>query len=133
MVRIAMLAMFARFIASISNGRCNIPLQAWVCNSPLVGDTTYDGADDVAMRLRGRGLFLCANEIELEHPYYNTHSGRQEWNAERRGSDSDDASVWENEDTGIVMVRARISLPAKFESLLKHESSRAARLAGAVS
>ncbi|KAL9183114.1 hypothetical protein ACHAXT_004901 [Thalassiosira profunda] len=97
---------------------------AWVCGTPLVGDSTYDGADEAALRLRGRGLFLCSNEIELEHPYYNTPSGRQEWEAERGDRD---ALVWE--DKGTVMVRARIDLPSKFESFIQHEGSRAAKMA----
>eukprot|EP00957_Ditylum_brightwellii_P166578 12679960-Ditylum_brightwellii.AAC.1 len=47
---------------------------------PLVGDTTYDGGGS-ALRLRGRGLFLCSNRVRLEHPYYNTVKGREEWDA----------------------------------------------------
>ena len=109
-------------------------LQAWVCGTPLVGDTTYDGADESALRLRGRGLFLCSNEIELEHPYYNTPSGRQDCQmkkVERGDKCSGDALVWEDEVSGSVMVRARVDLPPKFESFLTHEGSRAAKMASA--
>jgi len=99
---------------------------AWVCNSPLVGDTTYDEGDDSALRLRKRGLFLCSNEIELEHPHYNTQSGRKEWIAMGgREIRLGDALLWENEARGMVMIRARTELPAKFESFLRHEDARA--------
>ncbi|KAL7529045.1 hypothetical protein ACHAXR_006153 [Thalassiosira sp. AJA248-18] len=101
---------------------------AWVCNSPLVGDTTYDEADDSALRLRKRGLFLCSNEIELEHPYYNTPSGRKEWIAMGgRKMLHGDALLWEDEDTDTVMIKARTELPKKFESFLKHENARATK------
>ena len=105
-------------------------LQAWVCGTPLVGDSTYDGADEAALRLRGRGLFLCSNEIELEHPYYNTPSGRQGWDRGTKAEREDrDALVWEDKVSGTVMVRARIDLPSKFESFIQHEGSRAAKMA----
>jgi hypothetical protein len=44
-----------------------------------LGDTEYDGGTTQGMKFRDRGLFLCANRITLEHPYYNTNQGRQEW------------------------------------------------------
>ena len=31
------------------------------------------------MDFRGRGLFLCSNKVSLNHPYYNTETGRKEW------------------------------------------------------
>jgi 23S rRNA-/tRNA-specific pseudouridylate synthase len=100
---------------------------AWICNTPLVGDSTYDAADDSALRLRKRGLFLCANEIELEHPYYNTLAGQMEWTTmgRRERYHGDDAIVWEDNDSGKVMVKARIALPDKFDSFLQRENERA--------
>ena len=99
---------------------------SWICNTPLVGDTTYDAADDSALRLRKRGLFLCANEIELEHPYYNTLAGQKDWinMGQRERYHCDDAVVWED-DEGTVMVKARIALPDKFDSFLQRENERA--------
>ncbi|KAL3823187.1 hypothetical protein ACHAXA_010071 [Cyclostephanos tholiformis] len=99
---------------------------AWVCKSPIIGDTTYDDADDSALRFRERGLFLCSNEVELEHPYYNTPSGRKIWlGMDRRVQGHGDAILREDEDTGIVTIRARIDLPEKFQSFLDRENSRA--------
>ena len=100
--------------------------QAWVCKSPIIGDTTYDDADDSALRFRERGLFLCSNEIELEHPYYNTPSGRKIWiDMDRSVQSHGDAILREDEDTGMVIVKARIELPEKFQSFIERESSRA--------
>lgn len=94
--------------------------QAWVCNTPLVGDSTYDAGDNNATRLRQRGLFLCSNEIELQHPYYNSPIGQSEWE-----NDLESDSLYKDKDTGLVMVNARIDLPDKFASFLFHENMRA--------
>jgi len=101
--------------------------QAWVCKSPIIGDTTYDDADDSALRFRERGLFLCSNEIEVEHPYYNTPSGRKVWlEMDTRVVQSNgDAILQEDEDTGMVILKARIDLPEKFQSFIERENSRA--------
>ena len=37
----------------------------------------------------------------------------------------DDAIVWEDNDSGKVMVKARIALPDKFDSFLQRENERA--------
>lgn len=96
-----------------------------MCNSPIVGDTTYD---ESALRFRERGLFLCSNEIEIEHPYYNTPSGRTNWiSVECAGVDHKQggATVQEDERTGIIVVKAAIPLPEKFRSFLDREHARA--------
>ena len=94
-----------------------------VCGRPLVGDDEYDGGMD-AMALRDRGLFLCSNRVTLEHPFYNSDTGRKIWNGldeeDRRGVDS----VYLSSE-GKVMVTASIDLPAKFDNFLTHEQSRA--------
>lgn len=101
-----------------------------MCKSPLVGDTTYDEADDDAMRLRKRGLFLCSNEIIVEHPYYNTPDGQIEWNnMKKNGEFKGKEFLEEDEETGRVLVWGRISLPDKFESFLTHEENRAIKFA----
>ena len=103
--------------------------KAWVCNSPLVGDTTYDDADESALKLRQRGLFLCSNEIELEHPYYNTPCGRKDWlDLSQEKSNNSHASLWEDETTGKVIVKVTTALPDKFESFLRREQERALTL-----
>lgn len=94
--------------------------QAWVCNTPLVGDSTYDNGGSKALRLRQRGLFLCSNGIEIQHPYYNSPSGLEKWD------DSMDSDVlYRDKEHGCIMVNARIDLPDKFESFLFHENKRA--------
>jgi len=97
---------------------------AWVCKAPIVGDATYD-AD--SLRLRKRGLFLCSNEITIEHPYYNTPSGREEWSQMNKESLRLDegCNLEEDKETGNVTVRVRIDLPEKFASFLSHEDARA--------
>ncbi|KAL7499121.1 hypothetical protein ACHAWT_006826 [Skeletonema menzelii] len=97
---------------------------AWVCRAPIVGDATYDEDN---LRLRKRGLFLCSNEIRIEHPYYNTASGREEWRQMKKDRLNLDEGchLEEDEETGIVTLRVRIDLPKKFASFLRHEGARA--------
>lgn len=95
---------------------------AWACDRPLVGDAEYDGGTESAMNFRQRGLFLCSTRVTMEHPFYNTPSGRKEW------------EVLDNERKiagralrlagGKVMLSAEVDLPDKFESLLRHEAER---------
>lgn len=96
---------------------------AWVCETPLVGDSEYDGGGD-AMSLRERGLFLCSNRVSMEHPYFNTDHGREIWNnmseEERFGS----GMVFQEENDGRIMVTASIDLPTKFENFLLREQQR---------
>mmetsp|Transcript_15592 Transcript_15592/g.17378 ORF Transcript_15592/g.17378 Transcript_15592/m.17378 type:complete len:85 (-) Transcript_15592:86-340(-) len=80
------------------------------------------------MSLRGRGLMLCSNKVELEHPYYNTEIGRKEWDALNEDSLEKYANGMlylskENDDK--VMVSASIPLPDKFYNFLAHEEKRA--------
>ena len=83
---------------------------AWLYNTPMCGDPLYvnstttlcgNGDDDdnsiasaaaktvaAAISLSGnrryhRGLMLCSNRIRLEHPFYNTPIGRNEWNTRK--------------------------------------------------
>ncbi|KAK1746574.1 RNA pseudouridine synthase [Skeletonema marinoi] len=97
---------------------------AWVCKAPIVGDATYDEDN---MRLRKRGLFLCSNEITIEHPYYNTPSGREEWSQLKKDTLNlgEGCLLEEDEESGIVTLRVRIDLPKKFASFLMHEDARA--------
>ncbi|KAL7470617.1 hypothetical protein ACHAXS_010835 [Conticribra weissflogii] len=98
---------------------------AWVCDSPLVGDTTYDGGDENAMRLRKRGLFLCSNEIVVEHPYYNTPVGKLDWIKMKSDEKMRGSMLREDEESGQVVIFAKIDLPEKFQAFLSHECSRA--------
>lgn len=47
-----------------------------VLQCPIVGDTRYDKDGKLRPRV-GRRIFLCANEVVLDHPYYNTDEGRR--------------------------------------------------------
>ncbi len=89
---------------------------AWVCNCPLLGDKLYDGGGP-AKTLRDQGFFLCSNEVTLEHPYYNTELGREEWNTKKQTllgeNERGSVSIMEDED-GTVLIRCKIDLPAKF-------------------
>jgi len=97
---------------------------AWVCKAPIVGDATYDEDN---MRLKKRGLFLCSNEITIEHPYYNTPSGREEWSQLKKDTLNlgEGCHLEEDEESGIVSLRVMIDLPKKFASFLMHEDARA--------
>eukprot|EP00586_Coscinodiscus_wailesii_P012393 CAMPEP_0172508692 /NCGR_PEP_ID=MMETSP1066-20121228/213896_1 /TAXON_ID=671091 /ORGANISM="Coscinodiscus wailesii, Strain CCMP2513" /LENGTH=502 /DNA_ID=CAMNT_0013286787 /DNA_START=475 /DNA_END=1984 /DNA_ORIENTATION=+ len=96
---------------------------AWVRNCPIVGDSVYDGGGD-AMSLRGRGLFLCSNKVSLEHPYFNTHVGRKEWNALPDQEKYRNGIIRLSKDGQTVEVHATIDLPAKFDNFMNNEQDR---------
>jgi len=96
---------------------------AWVKNCPIVGDTVYDGGGD-AMSLRGRGLFLCSNNVSLEHPHYNSPEGRKEWEALPETEKWGHGAISLSDDGSTVEVRASIDLPNKFHNFLENEGER---------
>jgi 23S rRNA-/tRNA-specific pseudouridylate synthase len=102
---------------------------AWVCDRPIVGDDEYDGGTADTMRFRGRGLFLCSNRIELEHPFYNSKEGRPVWDALLNEEEKYGDKIWLSKSNR-VMVTASIDLPEKFESLLTREEERFFKFAG---
>ena len=79
------------------------------------------------MSLRGRGLFLCSNKVILDHPYFNTEIGRQEWeNLSDEGKWANGKiKLTSNGDRDIVQVSVSIELPNKFNSFLNSEEERA--------
>lgn len=99
-------------------------LQAWVCQKPLVGDDDYDGGSEEALSFRKRGLFLCANRATLEHPFYNTESGRRVWEDLDDDAKHANGTVWLHKDANKVMVTFSIDVPVKFNKFLDHEEGR---------
>jgi hypothetical protein len=110
---------------------------AWICKTPIIGDTTYiddsdpsaqviDNDDDMPPTyFRHRGLFLCSNQIEIAHPYYNTPAGRKQWiDMDRRMQIHGGAMIWED-DTGVVTIKATIKIPDKFRTFMERENTRA--------
>jgi hypothetical protein len=111
---------------------------AWVCKTPIIGDTTYvdtdnsepsaqviDNDDVPPTYFRHRGLFLCSNQIEIAHPYYNTPAGRKQWfDMDRRIQIHGEAMIWEDE-TGLAMIKATIDIPDKFRTFMERENTRA--------
>ena len=98
---------------------------AWVSNCPLLGDKQYDGGG-LAGTFREDGFFLCSNQVTLEHPYYNSPQGRREWSdmGKKEKSCGDSSSLFEDNETGLVMVKAEISLPAKFQAFFGREDAK---------
>lgn len=90
------------------------------CDRPLVGDSLYDGGTPQSVRLRDRGLCLCANRIVLDHPYYNTDAGKDHYPGD---CELDNGKMYRN-DSGIVKMVFEIPLPDKFTKLLEHEEAR---------
>ncbi|KAL7530681.1 hypothetical protein ACHAXR_003628 [Thalassiosira sp. AJA248-18] len=94
---------------------------AWVSKCPLLGDKSYDGGG-LAKTLRDQGFYLCSNRVTLEHPYYNSPQGRQEWNANKEKllgeKDGGVVRVTEEKD-GTVLIHCEIDLPAKFSEVLE--------------
>jgi len=98
---------------------------AMACDRPLVGDETYSGNVEMKHQFLDDGLYLCSNAVSLEHPYYNTDSGRREWEA----LDETDPRKYANgmirlsDEEGNdgrkrVLVHVDIDLPARFQQLL---------------
>lgn len=79
------------------------------------------------MQLRGNGLFLCSNAVTLEHPFYNSLPGKEEF-TKRQSEQTLSKEIWIRAD-GTVMVSASIELPDKFESFMTRENDRFCRLA----
>lgn len=84
----------------------------------------YDFNHPSAVKLRGRGLFLCSNRVLLEHPFYNTKAGREVWD---QLPESDkvfrDCKLWLSTQSNKVMVGASIELPQKFNSFLNRSEA----------
>jgi 23S rRNA-/tRNA-specific pseudouridylate synthase len=117
---------------------------AWICDTPIVGDVEYDGGTPSAMKFRHRGLFLCAQSIELQHPYYgnnlvdahafNVLGGDQDndrdkaqveaWNRPDGIEKNATSVLFHKEENGSLTIKASIDLPDKFMSFLKHEEER---------
>jgi len=94
-------------------------MQAWNCERALIGDKGYDGGHVDAIKLRGRGLFLCSNRVTLQHPFYNTMAGREVWNTlEEHEKQFDGGKLWLCQESDTVMLSASIELPQKFQSFL---------------
>lgn len=79
------------------------------------------------MNFRERGLFLCSNNVVLEHPYYNSEEGRKEFENLSDEAKSSMKGVEQTPD-GTVLVRASIPLPEKFTNFMEHEQDRYERL-----
>lgn len=91
-----------------------------------MGDKEYDGNHRDAVKLRGRGLFLCSTSVVLEHPSYNFRAGQEMW---KGLEDSDKTTSFERsscslfEEDGKVMVKATVELPKKFNTFLDHSEA----------
>lgn len=105
---------------------------AWECGRPIVGDAKYDQSTDSALKFRSNGLFLCANAVTLEHPFYNTKEGRAVWETMKVTSSEkknvNDGILWYSEENNRVMVSGSVDLPEKFGKLLAREEDRYERL-----
>ena len=92
---------------------------AWICETPIIGDSEYDGNTP---NLRERGLFLCANKISLDHPYFNTKEGRKEWNDKEFDEKYAGGTIQITD--GIIQVGVAIDLPRKFSTFFMKEDER---------
>ena len=68
-------------------------------------------------------MFLCSNQVTLQHPYYNTPIGREDFERMTPAELTARECIWTTED-GTVMVTASIPLPDKFESFMTREHTR---------
>ena len=95
-----------------------IRYQAWVKGTPIVGDKKYDHAEK---RLMDRGMFLCSNQIKLEHPYYNTVVRRNEFLQSKRDVTSENGKgcIFYDKKSDKVFVLASIPLPDKFSEFVE--------------
>ena len=97
--------------------------QAWVKGTPIVGDKKYDHTEQ---RLMDRGMFLCSNQIKLEHPYFNTIDGKREYfqsekqdNITCSENGKSSCSLFYDKKYDKVFVQASIPLPDKFSKLVE--------------
>jgi len=79
------------------------------------------------MQLRERGLFLCSNKVCLDHPYYNTAVGREEWDALPDDAKWAGGMIRLSDDGSTVEMHVGLDLPDKFASFLKREGARDAK------
>jgi hypothetical protein len=61
--------------------------------------------------------------VTLEHPFYNTESGRRIWESLENGAKHANGTIWLHDD-GRVMVTISIDVPAKFKSFLDQVEER---------
>lgn len=103
---------------------------AWTCKCPIVGDREYDGGSPAAMRLRSRGLFLCSNQVSLEHPFYNSEEGRKVFVRNDTKYDENMMKGLTISEEGNIVVSVSIEVPDKFENFMTREENRYDRLVG---
>jgi 23S rRNA pseudouridine1911/1915/1917 synthase len=99
---------------------------AWMYDCPIIGDTTYGtiASKNPKEKRWRRGLMLCSNRITLQHPYFNTESGREEWSQlEDRTKYQKGALQMSKDDK--VLVSVSIDAPYKFGKFLEGEEKRA--------
>ena len=93
----------------------------------MVGDLEYERAgDEKAQAFGKRGLFLCANRVTLEHPFYNSELGRPIWDGllDDNYAKYANGTVWLHNDHDKVMMTIAIDVPARFNSFLNNEERR---------
>lgn len=102
---------------------------AWVCGTPIVGDTLYDGGTVVARKFRNNGLFLCSTQVALYLPPTSNHPSTAvecEDKAVRGHHESYDIRCCPL--TNLLKLVVTIPLPNKFSTLLEREASRYEKL-----
>eukprot|EP00978_Attheya_sp_CCMP212_P028162 scaffold96532_cov43-Attheya_sp.AAC.3 len=103
-----------------------------VLGCPIAGDELYDDGSEgsVALRDKKDKIFLCSNEIVVEHPYYNTEQGRIEFQSGDPTTAAQNTnytdSIREGDD-GIIRVHARIDVPPVYTRFLAREERKLQR------
>ena len=89
-----------------------------------MGDNHYDGGllKGDALALRRNGLLLCSYKVTLEHPYYNTPAGREEFDHTLTEKDGQIPLIWDyTHDKPTLLVGAEIEIPKKFQTTMDEE------------
>lgn len=68
--------------------------------------------------------------MTLEHPFYNTESGRKVWEGLDEASKYANGTIWLHEN-GKLMVTIAIDVPSKFQTFLEDEEQRYHKFSGA--
>jgi 23S rRNA-/tRNA-specific pseudouridylate synthase len=97
---------------------------AWICDTPIIGDTRYDKGTDVSLKFRNNGLFLCSTKVVLDHPFYNTPEAGERKSTTATHDRESSPLVMSADGTNTVQVSVTIPLPAKFHSFLEREEER---------
>ena len=74
---------------------------------------------------------LCSDQITLSHPYYNTESGKAEWESSKADEHNVnakkklDSGMFSEKEHGEIILTVSVEVPDKFENFIYGQERRA--------